>query len=300
MNLLVSIAYLVVAQAPPRVELEFVQVAPARGSRVVERSPGQERAVVLINGLRPHPFSSRHVGRPDLSSWQKPRSSLVRALAKEADVFALAYSQNAPLDAIAQAPELTRELRRLKEAGYGDIVLVGHSAGGVLARLLVEDHPDLGVTKVVQVAAPNAGSSLAAVAWSVREEQEPFVRSLSHEARSKALEQRAGKRIPEKVALVCLVCQCEVSGAAFKTREVEAEVNFKRGDGVVSSVRQWSADLQAQGIPFQVLPHAHFTAMSSPGTAETLLRLIRETPPRWNEAETEAARMKLFGEKKEP
>ena len=43
----------------------------------------------------------------------------------------------------------------------GPFVVVGHSAGGVIARQFVESYPDAGVAKVIAVAAPFAGVELA-------------------------------------------------------------------------------------------------------------------------------------------
>jgi pimeloyl-ACP methyl ester carboxylesterase len=295
MNTLLLLACVVVGQAEPRVDLQFVQVGPPQGARLLQRSAGQTRAVVLVHGLRLHPFNNRQVSKAELSIWQKPRSGLVTALAKEADVFALAYSQNAALDTIAGAPALVEHLRRLKELGYGDIVLVGHSAGGVLARHLVEDEPDLGVTMVVQIGAPNGGSSLAAAAWSLRRDQEAFVESLSQQARAKMLAARA-KRVPEKVALVSIVCQVPVpERTIIRVRGAEVEIALKRGDGVVSCGCQWPADLQEQGIPVLVLPHDHVTAMYHATTAEAVLQLLREPPPRWTGEQVAAARGRVFG-----
>jgi hypothetical protein len=296
MNSILLFVGLLVGQAEPRVDIEFSQVAPPQGARVVQRSPGQERAVVLVHGLRVHPFSNRNVSKAEFSGWQRPRSSLVATLAREADVFAVAYSQNVALDTIARAPVLIQHLRRLKELGYRDIVLVGHSAGGVLARHVVEDEVGLGVTKVIQIGAPNAGSSLARAAWGVRRDQEAFVESLSHEARDKCLAGRADKRIPENVALVCVVCRVPLPDRTIvKVRGVEVDVTLKRGDGVVSCVCQWPADLQEQGIPVVLLPHDHVTAMYHGSTAQTLVDLIREPPSRWSKEQVGAGRVKIFG-----
>ena len=297
MNASLLLICLVLAQLAPCVEIEFAQVAPPpREAKQITRSPNQDRAVVLIHGLRLHPFSTNNVSKAEMSSWQKPKSSLVTTLSKEADVFALAYSQNASLDTIANLPELVGHVRQLKRLGYRDIVLVGHSIGGVLARHLVEDHPELGVTKVIQVASPNAGSSWAKATWGVRKNQETFLESITHEGREKTLAGRAQKKIPEGVAFVCVVCRIPITvNAAVDVGNVEVEVASKRGDGVVSCGCQWSADVQAQGIPAIVLDSAHFTAMRSNSTAEALARLIREPPGRWNVEQVNGARMKILG-----
>ncbi len=284
-------------QAEPRVEIDFVQSAPEPGDDGrLQRSPRQECAVVLIHGLRLHPFSNSNVNKAEMSSWQRPKSSLVNALAKEADVFALAYSQNAPFETIAAQPELIRQLGRLKEMGYRDIALVGHSIGGVLARNLVEDHPRLGVTKVIQVASPNAGSSWAKATWGVRRNQEAFLESITHEGREKALAARAAKKIPRDVAFVCVVCRIPITAeASIEVGKLDVDIALKRGDGVVSCARQWSPDVQAQGIPATVLNHPHFTAMFGRSTAETLVQLLREPPGRWNADQVDGARKQILG-----
>src|SRR5262249_27235415 len=83
------------------VEVRFVQVAPeARPSAEWRRSPGERRAVVLIQGLMPHPFSKENVRRAALRDWQEPGSPLVKRLAGEGDVYAFAYGQNVAVDEI--------------------------------------------------------------------------------------------------------------------------------------------------------------------------------------------------------
>ncbi len=95
------------------------------------RSAGQPRAVVLIHGLYLHPFSSRNVPRATLVSWQRPDGPMVQALARDADVFAFAYGQSVAVDEVAALPGLADGVRRLRQNGYSDIVLVGFSAGGL-------------------------------------------------------------------------------------------------------------------------------------------------------------------------
>src|SRR5262249_53874799 len=157
----------------------------------------------LIHGIRVHPFNSTKAGEASLHDWQKPGSALVKSLARDADVFAYAYGQTAALEKIADAAGLTRAIEKLRFMGYKEIVLVGHSAGGVLARLFVEDHPDSGVTRVVQVCSPNDGSSLANASFSVCKDQEPFLQSLTKKERCKQWALRVEKTIPEKVEFCC-------------------------------------------------------------------------------------------------
>src|SRR5205823_9345931 len=76
--------------APESIDMRFVQVAPApREATALLRSPGQERAVVLIHGMLPHPINNAHVALPDITGWETTGSTLVTALAPIADIFAL-------------------------------------------------------------------------------------------------------------------------------------------------------------------------------------------------------------------
>src|SRR3954453_19816632 len=90
----------------------FVKVGPK--ALVPGRSPGQDRAVVLLHGLGLHPFSREKITKASLRSWQQASSPLVHALAKSADVYAFAYGQVVAVDKVADAAGLARSLRRLK------------------------------------------------------------------------------------------------------------------------------------------------------------------------------------------
>src|SRR5438128_550390 len=125
----------------PRVETAFGQVHPApklAGKWV--RSPGQTRAVVLIHGLWAYVANEADVRKAEFHGWQKAGSVMVKTLAPKADVYSFAYGQNAPVEDIAQSPVLLQQVTRLKAMGYQEIIFVGHSAGGLIARLFVEDH----------------------------------------------------------------------------------------------------------------------------------------------------------------
>src|SRR5262245_44306630 len=151
----------VVPVAHAHVQTLFVKVGPR--PNVVQRTEGQDRAVVLIHGLGLHMISQEKAVKPYLRPYQQPDSALVHRLARDSDVYALAYGQNAPIEVIATSPAIADHIRWLRAAGYTQIVLIGHSAGGLVARHLVEDRPDLGVTRVIQVCAPNGGSGWAAL-----------------------------------------------------------------------------------------------------------------------------------------
>ena len=135
---------------PPTVESICPQMAPAKDKwmRTAERT----QAVLLIHGFHYHLFD-KDVPKAGLRPWQKADSPLVKELGKSADVFAFAYGQNVSLETVIKESKLAASIAELRKLGYKEIVLVGHSAGGLIARQFVEDNPDAGVTKVIQVCA---------------------------------------------------------------------------------------------------------------------------------------------------
>jgi len=269
--------------APDSIDMRFVQVAPpGRDAATFARSLGQDRAVVLIHGLLPHPINNSNVAMPDLSGWERPGSTLVTTLAPLGDVFALGYGQNAAIDDIAKSSALAWNVNRLRMMGYREIVLIGHSAGGVIARYFVEDTPGGGgVTKVIQVSPPNGGSSWGKRTVAVRQSQELFLTSLSKEARQEALRERAGKSIPTEVQFVCVLCAMGLGG-----------------DGVVRSDLQWTPELQRQGVPAVCLHSTHVTAMRSKAVAQRLAELVAEPQPRWSPLQIANAREVILGRDK--
>jgi hypothetical protein len=277
MNLLPLVAWSALL-APASVETLFVQVAPKMRPEGEWLRGDATRAVVLIQGLKVQPFPKADTGRASLREWQQPGSVLVRTLATTGDVYAFAYGQNVPLDQIAETTSLRAGTRRLREMGYREVVLVGYSAGGIVARQLVEDYPGTGVTKVIQVCAPNAGSGWARVDGIPRGHK-PFQRSLTKEERGAALRARLAVTIPEGVEFVCVV------GTVALT-----------GDGVVSCRSQWSEDLQAQGVPAVGWAVDHLSVVRSPQHAERLADLVRLPQRRWTQAEVAAGRKAVLGE----
>jgi pimeloyl-ACP methyl ester carboxylesterase len=264
------------ALALPPVETAFVQVAPAyREAAACQRSPGQARAIVLIHGLLPHPFSRDSVARPLFHEWQKPGSLLVKRLGQGSDVFAFAYGQNVPAGEVAESLALSEDVRRLQALGYREIVLVGHSAGGVIAREFVEDNPGSAVTKVIQVCAPNGGSGWASM-HAVRANQIDFLASLTKSTRRRTLSARAGKTIPAHVDFACVVGTGTVVG-----------------DGLVRASCQWTEELQRQGIPAYPLGTSHWSAVRGKKGAELLAELARAPQPRWDARQVAAARRRM-------
>ena len=263
----------------PSLEANFPQVAPEM--QPVERwrrSPGQQRAVVLIQGLLVRPFDKGSVEKPTLREWQKPGSTLVKHLEPLGDVYAFTYAQSVEVDEIADQPSLRDGVRHLRELGYREVVLVGHSAGGLIARCLVEDYPNLGVTKVIQVCTPNAGSGWAKL-QAVPRAQKPFLQSLTKEGRRQSLRGRADLTIPDHVEFVCLV-----------------GTGMLKGDGVVSCRSQWTPDLQQQGIPAISLPTDHMSVVRSAAGAEKIASLVATPQPRWSQAKVARVRQTLLEE----
>ena len=271
-------ALIALVLAAPAVETRFVQVAPVPAASSAARAPGKERAVILLHGLTIHPFSKENVARATFHDWQAPDSLLVKRLVKDSDVYAFAYSQNAPADEVAASADLAAAVRALRDRGYRQLVLVGHSAGGLIARHLVEDHPDSGVTKVIQVCSPNGGSPLATS--TVPKSQRVFVECLSVDGRRKCLELRGDKRIPEKVQFVCVIAR------AKKTSDT---------DGVVPCGCQWTADLHKQGIPAACVVGGHREVVRDAKFAETLAGLVREKHDRWPAERIAKAKKEIFG-----
>jgi pimeloyl-ACP methyl ester carboxylesterase len=258
------------------VRTRFVQVAPGKRTQTTfQRSPGQDRAAVLIHGLSLS-RDDQTVASAGLQIWQLPGSPIIQALRSKADVYAFAYGQNVSVDRIAELPALKEGVARLRKLGYREIVLLGHSAGGLVARQFVEDNPDAGVTRVVQVCTPNGGSPLALLPVSAPS-QRAFLDSITERGRQRALERRDGKTLPRGIQFVCVVGN-----------------GIGSGDIAVSCRCQWPEDLQKQGIPVVHLETLHFLVMGDRDCAATLADAVCRERPRWNDAEVQRAR-KLLG-----
>jgi hypothetical protein len=273
-----SLPFVVAVFAAPAADLptELRQVAPEVRVMQAAVQRSKDRAVVIIPGLRIHPIRPSNATRPDRREYQEPTSELVKALAKDSDVFAFAYAQTVPLDAVAQSPGLRAAVAQLKEAGYTEIVLIGHSAGGVIARLFGENYPDSGVTKVITVAAPHAGSDLAKLKVGYPRVQAPFVQSLSPDSRGEVVH----AKLDDRIEMACVVC---------KLKRVDA-------DGLVTTPSQWPADCRKLGIPAVLCVVNHWDAMSDSASIKTIAELAREKLARWSPEEVEKARKVLFGE----
>ncbi|HJZ55263.1 MAG TPA: alpha/beta fold hydrolase [Gemmataceae bacterium] len=274
-----SLSLAVITFAAPVIDLpaKLWQVAPDNPAPpwLVTR---KERAVVLVHGLRFHPLRPTLATRPARHEWQEPRSELVKALAADADIYAFSYAQTVPLDAVAHSAGLREAVGQLRAAGYREIVLIGHSAGGVISRLFVENYPDAGVTKVIQAAAPNTGSEVAAVLKNGAPKfQAPFVQSLTPSARFEAFRMSKNLLSP-KLEIACIVC---------KVKRIE-------GDGLVPLASQWPDELQQQGVPAVLVPVSHWEVMNTAAGVKAIAALAREKLTRWSPEQADRARKVLF------
>lgn len=247
-------------------DAEFVQVAPLAQS-FLPFVRAKNRAVVLIHGYSAQPS---HRAKATFHSYQVPGSPLVMSLAKQSDVYAFAYAQTVPVDDIANSVTLSQGLSTLRQLGYTEIVLIGFSAGGLVARQVVEDSPGAGVTKVIQVCTPNAGTTWSMVSVST------FAHSLSPKARARQLQVRGQKKIPDNVQFACIVGN-----------------GLVEGDGIVSTRSQWSEDLQAQGIPVHQIHTDHLRAARGKPGVTLITELVQESQPRWSASDVSAARKRL-------
>jgi pimeloyl-ACP methyl ester carboxylesterase len=256
----------VLAQEAPTQFTEVVPPVPV-GQPLI-RSPEQTRAVVVIQGYTVH-LTKKGDSSIVWHSYQHADSPLVKLLSQEADVFALAYGETLPVSDYADLPSLRQDIQSVRELGYREIVLIGVSAGGLIARQFVEDLPDSGVTKVIQVDTPNFGTK-----WAVG--KDVFRHSLTKKARQEFLQERRDKRIPDSVQFVCVV-----------------GTGLVKSDGLVSIGSQWPEDLQKQGIPARTLHTTHLKASRSQAGVQLIAELVQESLPRWSAMEVAAMRMKL-------
>lgn len=260
-----------------RIATRFEQLSPSmEGLDRAVRTSGKDRALVLLHGLRAHVLDGSRAYRPYFDSWQAPHSTLVRALVELGDVYGFSYGQNGCLDEVSGHADLAKGMARLKGMGYKEIVLVGHSVGGVIARQFVEDHPKAGVTQVVQVCSPNTGACLAHVGFVVREKQAAFLESITPQARMVSTARR-DKRVPEQVRFTCLV-------GTYGTW----------GDCALTCYSQWPADLQEQGVAAYPVRVNHHTCMETDCVARKLAEVIASPAERWRPDEVAGMRRVLF------
>lgn len=253
------------------------QVAPAQQAKFdatpVEPKVTKPRGVLLVHGLQLHPLRPEKATRPEPHDWVNPKAELVQALGRDFDVYAFSYAQTLPVDLVSLSAGLRAGVEALTRAGYKDVVLIGHSAGGIVARQFVERFPKAGVTKVIQVGSPNAGSLLAMIDVGLPKPQVPFIKSLAPRSRA------AAGMLPDGVEACCVVCK----------------VPRLPGDTMVPLVSQWPDDLRRQGVPAALVAVNHFEAMKAPHAVQTIAELARERLARWTPEQVEQGRQILFG-----
>jgi pimeloyl-ACP methyl ester carboxylesterase len=274
--MLFSLLCIAVLSDVPRLESRFEQVEPLPEMGAFQRSRGQTRAVLLIHGFRLS-LRSQSVGRAEFRPWQHPHSTLINELGLDSDVFCFAYGQDVCLEEIVAKGKLDQHVQELRQLGYRDIVLVGHSAGGLIARQFVEDHPRCGVTKVIQICSPNAGTPSAN--RKVLKNQQVFVDCLTEKARKECLTARVKVRLPQDVEFVCVVANGH---------------HMNETDGLVPCASQWPADLREQGIPAVSYPFTHNEAVRSPRAARLLAELIKQPQPRWTPEQVSKAEKEIL------
>jgi len=256
----------------PTVQSKCEQRAPVPVDGKWSRS--KDQAVLLIHGYY-FQLLDASVPKANFRPWQLPDAALIQELGKKADVFAFAYGQNASIDNIIKESKRRDNVAAIRKLGYKEIILVGHSAGGLIARHFVEDYADTGVTRVVQVCTPNHGAPLADLKW--HDSQQAFIDCLSDEGRTKALKDRADKKIPATIQFLCIVTKGD-----------------GKTDGVVPCLSQWTDDLHKQGIPAVAVPGTH-QVLRNPTLAAQFSELFCSPHPRWTPERIELARKEIFG-----
>lgn len=236
----------------------------------------KKRAVLLMHGLYLQIIRPERAGRPETQDWQRSRAPLIRELSPDFDVFTFAYAQTLPVDAVSLSLGLRAEVSRLKKAGYEEIILIGHSAGGIVARQFIERFPDTGVTKVIQVATPNDGSDYATIRLGIPKLQLPFLQSLAPESRQREIARP--RKLPPDIEFCCVVCKG----------------GNRKSDTIVSFSSQWPDELQKQGVPAVLVPSYHNEAMKADAPVKVIGEVAREKLARWTREEVEQGRKVLF------
>lgn len=234
------------------------------------------KAVLLVHGLYLQILRPERAGRPEPQDWQRSRAPLIKELSPDFDVFSFAYAQTMPVDAVSLSAGLRDEVARLKQAGYREIILIGHSAGGVVSRQFVERFPNAGVTKVIQVATPNDGSDYATIKLGIPKLQLPYLQSLAPESRQREIARP--RKLPANVDFCCVVCKG----------------GNRQSDTIVSFSSQWPEELQRQGVPAVLVPSYHNEAMKADAPVKAIGELAREKLARWTREEVEQGRKVLF------
>lgn len=237
-----------------------------------------EKAVLCIPGLYPHPIRPEKATMPEMHPWFEPNAPLLAALEKEFDVYAFGYAQTVSLDLVADSNGLHSTIRQLKEAGYKEIVLIGHSAGGLIAFQFAERNPQSGVSKVIPVSAPYAGSELADLSLPLPRTQVTYIRSLSPQPRKDVL--ATMKPFPKEIEICCVMCK----------------VSRLPNDIMVGLDSQWPEEIRKQGIPTTLVNVNHFEAIKAPQGVAIVADLAKSKLVRWDTADVAKAKAIVFGQ----
>lgn len=124
--------------------------------------------VLLIVGFTQFSFASTVVllnGMTETNSWKK--TNILSSLSSKHNVKLLRLPYRESIQ--AQSAYLNRFLNQID----GDIVLVGHSAGGVVARNVLVRSNNKNIKSLITIASPHSGSTLAGIG-SILNEKIPF------------------------------------------------------------------------------------------------------------------------------
>lgn len=253
------------------------QIVPHAEGEVRALNVTRQKAVLCIPGLYPHPIQPSKALAPEKHPWFEPRAPLLAALAPDFDVYALGYAQTLPLDAVASSSGMRSAVARLKRAGYREIVLIGHSAGGIVAHQFAERYPDSGVTKIIPVAAPYLGSDLAEIGFGLPKTQVAYIKSIAPQPRREATALLTP--LPKHIDICCVSCK----------------ITYLTNDILVNLESQWPPEVRRHGIPTTLVGVNHFDALKAPQAVEQVTLLAKSRLTRWNEEDVARAEKVLFG-----
>ncbi len=247
------------------------QMVPHVDGELVAPKVTKTKAVLCIPGLYPHPLRPERATKPEMHPWFEPKAPLLAALAPDFDVYAFGYAQTLPVDSVASSNGMRETIAKLKTAGYREIVLVGHSAGGIVAHQFAVRFPDSGVTKVIPVAAPYSGSDLAELNVGLPWTQVSYIKSLAPQPRQATLKE--DKAFPKTIEYCAMLCK----------------VSRLPNDIMVNLESQWPPEVRQQGLPAALVNANHFEVLKSTIGVSTTVDLASSKLIRWSEADTAKA-----------
>lgn len=273
-----TLAALTVFSLAPAFELPTTawQLVPTVDGELTTPNVTKTKAVLCIPGLYPHPLRPEKATKPEKHPWFEPKAPLLKALADEFDVYGFGYAQTIAVDGVALSNGLRATIAKLKSARYQEIVLIGHSAGGLIAHQFAELYPDSGVTKVLPVAAPYTGSELAELKLPLPYTQVSYIKSLAPTPRLEALKERLA--FPRSIDICCVMCK----------------VTKLPHDIMVTLDSQWPSEIRQQGIPATLVNANHFEILKSPQGVSTVADLAKSKLVRWGDADIKQAQAIIF------